>query len=105
MYLYNNNVKLDNKDCYETDVVNDGGRKKNVFRKWHLKSQQKKLEQNNLILLITKHKWSRLHSFPYNYKKKKEVELAIRKKSASIYFYVIISQLKLSWKLSIFAHP
>jgi len=79
MYLDNNNVELDNKDGYETNVVNDGGRKKSVIGKWRFKSQQKKLEQNNLILLIMKHKWSRLHLFLYNCKKKKEVELAIRK--------------------------
>ena len=61
MYLDNNNVELNNKDGYETDVVNDGDHKKSVFGKWRFKSQQKKLEQNNSILLIMKHKWSRLY--------------------------------------------
>ena len=48
MYLDNNNVELDNKDGYETDVVNDGGRKKSVFGKWHFKSQQKKVRAEQL---------------------------------------------------------
>ena len=84
MYLDNNNVELDNKDGYENDFVHDGGRKKSVFSKWHFKSQQKKLEQNNLILLIMKHKWYRIHSFLYNCKKRKEVKLVIRKTKISL---------------------
>ena len=80
MYLNNNNFEVDNKDWYENNFVHDGVRKRSVFGKWHFKSQQEKLEQNNLILLIMKHKWSRLHLFLYNCKKKKEVELVIRKK-------------------------
>ena len=55
MYLDNNNVKLDNKDGYETDVVNNGGRKKSLW-KVAFQVATKKLEQNNLILLIMKHK-------------------------------------------------
>ena len=61
MYLNNNNFEVDNKDWYENNFVHDGVRKRSVFGKWHFKSQQEKLEQNNLILLIMKHKWSRLY--------------------------------------------
>ena len=78
MITYNNDVEFDNKDGYDISVVN-GGHKKGVFGMWRFKAQQKKLERNNIMLLITRHKWSRLHSFVYDHKRKTEVELAIRK--------------------------
>jgi len=49
MYLDNNNVELDNKDGYETDVVNNGGRKKSFWEvAFQVATKKVRAEQLNI---------------------------------------------------------
>jgi len=49
MYLDNNNVELDNKHGYETDVVNNGGRKKSLWEvAFQVATKKVRAEQLNI---------------------------------------------------------